>query len=94
MPTFAVFRERGIAWDPRLGMREQEGWDEHAAFMDALLADGFVRLGGPLGERRVLLVVDADSPAAIEARLAGDPWSPTLLRVERIDRWEILLGGD
>jgi hypothetical protein len=29
-------------------MREQEGWDEHARFMDALVDDGFVLLGGSL----------------------------------------------
>jgi hypothetical protein len=36
-------------------MRQQEQWAEHApqhaAFMDALADDGFVILGGPLGEQ-------------------------------------------
>jgi len=42
-------------------MREQEKWAEHAAFMDALADDGFVILGGPLGDgTEVLLIVDAD----------------------------------
>jgi hypothetical protein len=31
-------------------MREQDAWDEHAAFMEALVDDGFVVLGGPIGE--------------------------------------------
>lgn len=31
-------------------MREQALWAEHAKFMDALTAEGFVVLGGPLGE--------------------------------------------
>jgi hypothetical protein len=31
-------------------MREQDCWDEHATFMDALADEGSVILGGPLGE--------------------------------------------
>ena len=75
-------------------MREQNGWDEHAAFMDALVDDGFVALGGPLGDgAEFLLIVDAESEQAVEARLADDPWTPMgLLRIARIERWEILLG--
>jgi len=76
-------------------MREQERWDEHAAFMDGLVDDRFVVLGGPLGDgSRVLLVVDAESEDEIEGRLADDPWTPMgLLRVVQIERWEILLGS-
>ena len=45
----------------RTALEEQSGWLEHAAFMDGLVDDGFVVLGGPLaGELRVILVVDAD----------------------------------
>ena len=40
VPTFAVIRERGPAWDAERGMRKQDGWDDHAAFMDALASDG------------------------------------------------------
>jgi uncharacterized protein YciI len=92
---FAVTRERGAAWDPSRPMREQEGWAEHAAFMDALVDEGFVVLGGPLGEGRcVLLIVDADTEDAVHARLAADPWTPLrLLRVTRVEPWQILLVG-
>ena len=35
----------------------------------------------------------AESEQAIEARLADDPWTPMgLLRIARVERWEILLG--
>jgi len=76
-------------------MREQSRWDEHAAFMDALVEDGFVVLGRPLGDgAEFLLIVDAESEQAVEARLADDPWTPMgLLRIARIERWEILLGA-
>jgi hypothetical protein len=90
--TFAVVLERHGAYDFTRDLREQDGWDEHAAFMDALTADGFVRLGGPLEDgRRVLLVVEAEDATAIAARLAPDPWHPSHLRIASIDRWDVLL---
>src|SRR5438876_5178413 len=54
---FLVSEEHGGPWDWSKGLREQELWDEHAAFMDALVEDGFVVLGGPLDEKDVLLIV-------------------------------------
>ena len=49
-------------------MREQHKWKEHAAFMNALAEEGFVVLGGPLGDgAQILLIVHADSEDAIEA---------------------------
>jgi uncharacterized protein YciI len=76
-------------------MPEQEKWAEHAAFMNALADDGFVVLGGPLDDgARVLLIIDADSEGAIQTRLAADPWTPMgLLRIAKVERWEILLGA-
>jgi uncharacterized protein len=76
-------------------MTEQQGWAEHAAFMNALAGDGFVILGGPLGDgRSILLIVNAESEEAIRARLAADPWTPMqLLRIARIEPWRILLGS-
>jgi uncharacterized protein YciI len=75
-------------------MEEQSGWDAHAAFMDGLVDDGFVVLGGPLAdERRVVLAVEADSEDDVRATLARDPWSETHLRVETIDPWTIRLDG-
>ena len=93
---YAVLRERGENWDTRLPMRQQEQWDEHAAFMNALADDGFVVLGGPLGdgEKIFLLIIAAESEQAIEARLADDPWTPLgLLRIAKVERWEILLNA-
>ena len=95
MPTYyAVTETRGPGWDPSLPRRQQDTWDEHAAFMDGLVEDGFVVLGGPVGSgEEVILVVRAGSEAEIEARLAADPWLPMgILRIAKIERWEILLG--
>jgi uncharacterized protein len=76
-------------------MREQEGWEEHARFMDGLVDSGFVLLGGPLeGDREVLLIVAAPSEDAIRERLAEDPWSLNgMLRPASMERWTIVLDG-
>jgi uncharacterized protein YciI len=76
-------------------MREQTLWAEHARFMNSLVVEGFVVLGGPLGDgEEVLLVIDADSDEAIRARLATDPWTQArLLEITRVEPWTILLDG-
>jgi hypothetical protein len=50
MANFAVRLIHGPGWDPSRQIRDQDGWDEHAAFMDGLVDDGFVILGGPVGD--------------------------------------------
>jgi uncharacterized protein YciI len=76
-------------------MRSQALWAEHAAFMNALTAEGFVLLGGPLGDgEEVLLIIDSTGDAALRARLAGDPWSEAgLLEISQVEPWTILLDG-
>jgi len=93
---FLVARVRGPAWDHGRARREQLGWDEHAAFMDALVAEGFVVLGGPVGEgdgQEALLVVDAAGEAEVRARLAGDPWGEDMLVTESVRPWRVWLGA-
>jgi hypothetical protein len=50
MPTFAVLEERFGAWDWSRDLRDQDGFADHAAIMNALVDDGFIVLGGPVGE--------------------------------------------
>ena len=90
---FIVRRLRGRAWNSALPMRSQALWAEHAAFMNGLVADGFVVLGGPLGSgEEVLLIINAVSEDAVRARLAADPWSESgLLEIGRVEPWTILL---
>jgi len=92
---FVVRRRRGGPWDWSRDLREQAGWAEHSSFMDALVSEGFILLGGPLdGEREVLHIVEAKSEDAIHERLASDPWTPNgMLTTVRIERWTILLDG-
>ena len=90
---FVVTRIRGQAWDASKPMNSQEQWPEHATFMNQLAADGFVMLGGPIGdEGNILLVVDAANENEIRSTLAHDPWSQSgLLEVQAMQRWTILL---
>jgi uncharacterized protein YciI len=85
--------ERGGPWDWSRDMREQDGWAEHAAFMNALVDDGFILLGGPLDNgREAFHVVDAVSEQDVRARFAEDPWARNgMLRIQSVERWTILL---
>jgi uncharacterized protein len=89
---FLVERAKGPAWDHGKPRREQGGWDAHAAFIDALAEEGFVVLGGPIGEGdgdNALMVVAAESEAAVRARLAEDPWGEDMLTFESVRPWSV-----
>jgi uncharacterized protein len=91
---YLVRNARGPDWDHSRRRRDQEGWDEHAAFMDALVEEGVIVLGGPVGEgdgEDTLLVVDVESEAAIRARLADDPWANGVLTIKSVEPWSVWL---
>ena len=95
MAVFAVTRIKGPSWDPERPRREQRGWTAHAAFMDRLVDEGFVLLGGPVGDgEEVLLAVEAPDEDDVRSRLGADPWEPAgLLRCCRIQAWSLWLDG-
>ena len=83
MELFVLRLERGGPWDWSRDMREQDGWDEHAKFMDGLVEEGFILLGGPLeGDRETLHIIEASSEEAIRERshraLGDRPGRPRL----------------
>jgi len=89
-----VLRRSGPEWDPARPLEEQSGWLAHASFMDGLVDDGFIILGGPLADEvRNAHVVEAESEEVVRATLARDPWSETHLLVDTIDPWTIRLDG-
>jgi uncharacterized protein len=93
---FLVERGKGPAWDHSRGRREQESWDEHAAFMDGLAEQGFIVLGGPIGEgdgENTMLVIEADDEATVRARLSEDPWPEEVLTIESVRPWSVWLRG-
>ncbi|HUD39179.1 MAG TPA: hypothetical protein VMR14_19930 [Streptosporangiaceae bacterium] len=95
MASFALTLIHGPGWDASRPIREQDGWDEHAAFMDGLVEDKFIIVGGPLGSGdRTLHLVEARDDAEIRSRLAEDPWARAgLLLVGSIEPWALWLDG-
>jgi len=98
MPYFVVINEQGPSWVPGHSMRDQAKWSEHAAFVNALVHEGFVVLAGPLGDgavHRALLIVSAPNEAVLRARFAEDPWMISgILRTVKIDPWTILASDE
>ena len=93
MSNFAVRLVHGPGWDPSCQIRDQEGWAGHAAFMDRLVGDGFIILGGPVGDgEQTLHAVEAADENEIQARLAADPWAAAgLLRIGTVEPWALWL---
>jgi hypothetical protein len=92
---FAVRLQRGGPWDWSRDLRQQDGFDEHARFMDALVDEGFIVLGGPLaGDRDILHAICAESEEEVRERLAEDNWAQNdMLSIKSIEPWTILLDG-
>jgi len=89
-----VLSQSGPEWRPRKPLEEQTGWDEHAVFMDGLVEEGFIVLGGPLADEvRVVHAVEAASEDAVRATFARDPWSRSHLEIDSIEPWTIRLDG-
>jgi uncharacterized protein YciI len=94
---FLVFRGKGPSWDRSKGRREQKGWDEHAAFMDGLVKDGLVVMGGPIGDGEgedTLQVVEAESEEAVRERINDDPWGEDMLVTKSVEPWQVWLRRD
>jgi hypothetical protein len=79
---YLVRTVKGPSWDHARGRREQDGWDEHAAFMDGLVEEGLIVLGGGPAEHRISRAVDrvdaGGIPALSKPRGGLDPPSPSL----------------
>jgi hypothetical protein len=85
-------RRSGPQWRHGRPLEEQSGWEEHAAFMDALVDEGFIVLGGPLhDELRVFHAIHAQDEGEIRTTLERDPWSGSHLVIEAVEPWTIRL---
>jgi len=83
----------GPTWEPGGPVREQPGWDAHAAFVDGLVDRGTVVMGGPYsdnsGTMMLLEGVDADEAERI---LADDPFIENqVFLLEEIREWTIVV---
>ncbi len=95
MQYFSVLTVPGSNYKFSAPLREQEGWKDHALFMDRLSESEFVLLGGPVGEGWArLLALSANDSRAAYSRLGDDPWAKSdMLRIALFDRWNIKLNG-
>jgi uncharacterized protein YciI len=94
---FLVRQARGPAWDPNRRRREQDGWEEHAAFIDLLSDRERVLLAGPVGDidgTHVMLVVRAATAAEARGLFDRDPWMGTVLQIERVEPWTVWVGAE
>jgi uncharacterized protein YciI len=91
--TFVVISSAGPKRDLSKGTREQPLWDEHAAFIDQLVAEGFILMGGPLVEEGgSMLIVNADDANEVRQKLENDPWMKHgILKLENVRCWQIFI---
>ena len=95
--TFVAISSAGPNRDLSKGTRDQPFWDEHAEFIDQLVAEGFILMGGPLVDeggmpQGALLIVNAEDENEVRAKLKNDPWfTHDILKLESIKRWQIFI---
>jgi uncharacterized protein YciI len=86
--------QSGPSFVPGEPLESQSQWTEHAEYLDGLVADGVVVLGGPLSTPgEVALVLDLPSEDDVRQVLAEDPWAGSHLEVGTIEGWTIRLDG-
>ncbi len=89
-----VLTRSGEDYDHSRPLEAQLRFAEHAEFMDGLVADGLMILGGPLSdEQRVVYALEARTEEDVRERLAQDPWWGSHLELASIDPWTIRLDG-
>lgn len=96
MAAFAMITARGSNWQPACAIREQIGWNEHARFMDGLVDQGVIVLGGPIDSDRkddvALLMVQAIDERQARSEFAEDPWGVSgVLRIRAVWPWTLWL---
>jgi hypothetical protein len=89
-----IRRQSGPAFERAKPLEQQSGWEEHAAFMDSLVDDGFIVLGGPVaGDGRVAFAIEAASEDDVHATFARDNWTGSHLVTESVEPWTVRLDG-
>ena len=95
--SFLAFSSGGPNRDVTKGTREQPFWNEHAAFIDELVEEGFIFMGGPLVDdaglpQGALLIVNAKNESEVREKLKSDPWfTHGVLKLDSIERWQIFI---
>ncbi len=90
--TFIALSSAGPNRDLSKGSREQRFWNEHAAFIDKLVDEGFILMGGPFDDGGAMLIVKAADENEVREKVKNDPWyEHDMLKLESVKRWEIFI---
>jgi uncharacterized protein YciI len=91
--VFLAISSAGPNRDFSKATREQPFWDEHAKFIDQLVDQGFILMGGPLeDEGGALLILNAQDENEVREKLKNDPWTTHgILKLESVKRWQIFI---
>ena len=93
LKTFLVISEAGSRRDLSRPTREQDFWDEHGEFIDRLVDEGFMFMGGPLpDEGGAVIMVRAANELEVRKKLELDPWYVHhILTLVSVKRWDIFV---
>ncbi len=92
MPMFHVtLRRAGPEYDRSKPVDAQSRFAEHAVYMDSLVEDGVIVLGGLLPNFRTAHAMNAESEEEVRAIWARDPWHESHLILESVEPWDIRL---
>jgi uncharacterized protein len=95
--TFVTISSVGPNADRSKSTRAQPFWDEHAAFIDQLVEEDFILMGGPFVDEAglphgALLIVNGKDKEEVREKLKNDPWfEHGILKLESVTRWEIFV---
>jgi uncharacterized protein YciI len=83
---------RGPAWDGG-SVREQPGWDEHAAFVDDLVDRGIMVMGGPFTDHSGSIQFYEGVSEEEARRIAQqDPWIANgVFVLEEVRSWNVIV---
>jgi uncharacterized protein YciI len=83
----------GPTWEPGGPVREQPGWDAHAAFVDALVEQGTLVMGGPYSDNSgTMMLLEGVDAAEAERILADDPFIENrVFLLDEIREWTIFV---
>lgn len=93
MPTrLVVTFDAGPTW-AHGPVREQPGWDVHAAFVDDLVERGTIVMGGPFADDSgSMLLIEGLDVAGAERLLAADPFIRNgVFALDRIRTWDVFV---
>ncbi len=93
--SIVFFSRPGSAWNTEKPMWEQNYWDDHTQFIDALFNSGKIIQGGPFSDGSGSMVIfAADSVEEVRELMKGDPWGQRQILVEDdIKEWTIFLNA-